>query len=89
MIFSARFADNNTEKNIRGQKMTKNNSFYDDLPSGLAMMLARDTRAMSAYEKLGEDDKNAFVRMARNVSSRADMRRLVKAMSEADDPLKG
>ncbi len=69
--------------------MKDNNSIYDDLPSGLAMMLARDTKALMAFASLTAQEKSAFVQQAREVSSRADMRRLVKAMSETGNTYTG
>ncbi len=62
--------------------MKDNTSIYDELPSGLAMMLAQDTKALMAFANLTSQEKSAFVQQAREVSSRADMRRLVKAMSD-------
>lgn len=62
--------------------MKNTNDIYDDLPSGLVMLLAQDTRALMAFASLTNQEKSAFVQQAREVSSKADMRRLVKAMSE-------
>ena len=69
--------------------MKKTNSVYDDLPSGLAMMLAQDTNALMAFANLTAQEITAFVQQAREVSSRADMRRLVKAMSDTGNTYTG
>ncbi len=64
-------------------------SIYDELPSGLAMMLAQDTKALMAFANLTNQEKSAFVQQAREVSSKADMRRLVKAMSDTGNTYTG
>ena len=62
---------------------------YEDLPSGLAMLLAQDTNALMAFASLTNQEKSAFVQQAREVSSKADMKRLVKAMSETGNTYTG
>ncbi len=69
--------------------MKNDNSIYEDLPSGLAMLLAQDTRALMAFANLTNQEKSAFVQQAREVSSKADMRRLVKAMAETGNTYTG
>ncbi|MBR6801112.1 MAG: hypothetical protein IKM61_05120 [Eubacteriaceae bacterium] len=69
--------------------MKDKNSIYDELPSGLAMMLAQDTNALMAFANLTNQEKSAFVQQAREVTSRADMRRLVKAMSDTGNTYTG
>ena len=62
---------------------------YEDLPSGLAMILAQDTKALMAFASLTNQEKSAFIQQAREVSSKADMKRLVKAMSETGNTYTG
>ena len=51
---------------------------FSALPEGLAMALAQDTSALSRFTNLSLDEQDDIIRRARSVSTRDEMRRLVK-----------
>lgn len=48
-----------------------------DMPIGLSFQLGLNEKALSVYAKMDESEKKQVVEAARNVSSKAEMQRLV------------
>ena len=51
---------------------------FPELPEGLAMAFAQDTAALQRFTNLSTDEQDDLIRRARSVSTRDEMRRLVK-----------
>lgn len=54
-----------------------------ELPLGFGMALAVNEAAMHRFESLSETEKQGILDQARNVRSKAEMRRLVSGMSDS------
>ncbi len=52
-----------------------------ELPLGFGMALAQNEAAMHKFENLSETEKQEILERARNVRSKAEMRRLVSGLS--------
>lgn len=53
-----------------------------DLPMGFGMALAQNEQAMKKFEALTEEEKQAVVQKAHNVSSKREMQSLVKSLTD-------
>ncbi|MGN1415213.1 MAG: hypothetical protein ACI4XF_00075 [Oscillospiraceae bacterium] len=53
-----------------------------ELPQGLGMALAQDSRALMAYAKLSESQKLSVISRARAADSKEDMQRIIEGLSK-------
>ena len=54
---------------------------FDELPEGLGMAFAMNPAAMNAYSMLSEPEKESFIKQARSVSSKEEMREIVAGLT--------
>lgn len=57
---------------------------FEELPAGLAMAFAQDTKALVRFTNLSSEQQDEIIRRAKNVKSRDEMRRLVGSIYESD-----
>lgn len=53
-----------------------------ELPLGFGMALAQNEAAMQHFESLSEDEKAAIIEQTHTVSSKREMRQLVKSLTD-------
>lgn len=53
-----------------------------DLPMGFGMALAQNEQAMKKFEALTEEEKQAVVQKTHTVSSKREMKSLVKSLTD-------
>lgn len=56
----------------------------EELPLGFTFAMAANERAMSRFAELNEEERERVVEEARNVNSKAEMKRLVRKLGEMD-----
>ena len=58
-------------------KNDKEEGLREDMPIGFGLSLAADTKAMSCFAKMSDDEKRAVIEASRNQHTREDMERFV------------
>lgn len=53
-----------------------------DMPMGLSFQLGLNEKALTAYAKMSEPEKRQVVEAARQVTSKAEMQRLVSGLEQ-------
>ena len=56
---------------------------YNEMPIGLSFQLGLNEKALSAYSRLSEKEKRQVTEAARNVTSKAEMQRLVMGLEKS------